>query len=146
MWAATGVDQYYPPTYDPPQADLEADETFQGLLPPQLRSEDLALDVLEAGSTRLAGKPLLIVNEPIYLSQGLNSAIRYNFFYPRWAYDQYRILLAGLSRTQGWPYLDAWNLVPPGEFTNSAIHLSPEGTRLLAEAVGKLVQSELGEK
>ncbi len=31
LWAATGVDQYYPETYEPPQKDLAADETFHGL-------------------------------------------------------------------------------------------------------------------
>lgn len=143
MWAATGIDQYYPDTYEPPQADLEADELFQGMAPPRLNPDDLALDVLTAGSSLLAGKPLILVNEPIYISRGLNSDLRYNFFYPRWAYDQYRLLLENFSREQGLPYLDAWNLVPPEEFTNSAIHLSPMGTSMLAEAIGKLIQTLL---
>lgn len=132
MWAATGVDQYYPSSYDPPQKDLEGDENFHALQPPTLFPQDLALDVLSAG-TRVAGStPIIYVNEPIYLSQGQNSDIRYNFFYPRWAYDQYRQLLAATCQEKGWSCLDEWNLVPAQEFTNSAIHMTPSGTQMLA--------------
>jgi len=144
MWAATGIDQNYPADYDPPQEDLEADESFQGMLPPNLPKQELAFETIQAASSLLDGTPLLLVNEPIYLSRGKNSHLRYNFFYPRWAYDQYRSLLADFSREQGLPYLDAWNLAPPEEFTNSAIHLSPAGSRMLAESIGKLVKSQLG--
>ena len=37
---------------------------------------------------------MLLVNEPMLISNGANSEIRYNFFYPRWAYDEYRSMLA----------------------------------------------------
>ena len=40
-------------------------------------------------------------------------------------------------QTNGWQYLDLWNLVDQKEFTNSAIHLTPTGERLLAEKVGE---------
>ncbi|HET7144747.1 MAG TPA: hypothetical protein VFI68_12070, partial [Anaerolineales bacterium] len=55
------------------------------------------------------------------------------FFYPRWAYDQYRDMMAELSRKNGWTYVDLWDIVPANEFTNSAIHLTPTGEGLLAE-------------
>ncbi len=61
------------------------------------------------------------------MSSGKNSDLRYNFFYPRWAYDQYRALLGEQAQAAGWHYLDLWNLVPETEFTNSAIHLTPAG-------------------
>jgi hypothetical protein len=77
------------------------------------------------------------VNEPILVSQGKNSDLRYNFFYPRWAYDQYRQQLSSLAQSSGWEYLDLWNLVDQAEFTNSAIHLTPAGEKLLAERVGQ---------
>jgi len=139
LWAATGVDQYYPETYEPPQKDLAADETFHGLKPPQLYGSDLAFDVLKAGVQRMGAVPILIVNEPVYLSSGQNSNIRYNFFYPRWAYDQYRQLMTQASHANGWNYLDLWNIIPADEFTNSAIHLTPSGTGTLADKVGEAI-------
>ena len=132
LWAATGVDQFYPDTYDPPQADLKPDVSFYNLVPPTLQEDLLAFDVLSAGIELAGGRPVLLVNEPIYISQGVNSNIRYNFFYPRWAYDQYRSLLAEMSQSKHWTYLDLWDLIPSGEFTNSAIHMTPTGTDRLA--------------
>ena len=139
MWASTGVDQYYPDTYDPPQADLPNDETFQGLHPPQLFERDLSLEVLSAGTSMAGNIPILYVNEPIYLSQGANSDIRYNFFYPRWAYDQYRQILESTCQAKGWQCLDEWDLIPSGEFTNSAIHLNPAATQLLAQVIDRAI-------
>ena len=135
LWAATGVDQFYPPSFEPPQRDLAADDTFSTQAPPALKLDQLALPLLQAGVT-LAGKtPLLIVNEPIYISAGQNSDIRYNFFYPRWAFDEYRQVMQTASQEHGWAYLDAWDTIHAQEFTNSAIHLSPAGTAMLAEAI-----------
>ena len=139
LWAATGIDQYYPDQYDPPQANLDADEGFHDLTLPTLDPADLALENLEAGVMLADGIPILFVNEPVYISQGKNSDIRYNFFYPRWAYDQYRTLMMDLSQNNGWYYLDEWNLIPPAEFTNSAIHFSPAGEALLSEEVGTAI-------
>ncbi len=132
LWAATGIDQYYPETYDPPQTDLETDERFYDLVPPVLHSEDLAFDVLSAGVKIANGIPVLIINEPVFISRGVNSNIRYNFFYPRWAYDQYRTMLAQFVKSNGWAYLDLWDIIPSGEFTNSAIHMTPSGTASFA--------------
>lgn len=137
MWAGTGVDQFYPARYDPPQENLEPDETFHGSKPPQLNANDLAIDVLEAGVSIAGDVPVIIINEPMYISQGENSQIRYNFFYPRWAYDQYRQLMTEFSLEKGWNYIDFWNLVPASEYTNSAIHLTPAGSAMLAEQIGE---------
>ena len=48
MWAATGIDQYIPATYEPLQRDFENDDSFFNLKQP-LSERDLALDVLAAG-------------------------------------------------------------------------------------------------
>jgi len=138
LWGATGIDQHYPDAYEPAQRDLEPDESFKGMAPPSLPEQALAFDVLDAGigMAAEAGVPMLIVNEPILISQGRNSHIRYNFFYPRWAYDQYREFmrrrLLPATTAGGVYYLDAWDLVPQHEFTNSAVHLTPRGSRMLA--------------
>jgi len=142
LWAATGIDQAIPAEFDPPQSDLEADESFHGLLPPVLKEDDLAFDVLSAGRDLAAGVPLWIVNEPIYVSRGLNSGIRYNFFYPRWAYDQYRLMLADWCRAQNLECFDFWDLVPAEEFSNSAIHRTPRGEAMLADALEALIAKE----
>ena len=135
MWAATGIDQYYPASYDPPQENLSTDKSFHNLLPPSLLPADLSLDILSAGYQIADNIPVIYINEPIYVSHGENSDIRYNFFYPRWAYDQYRQLFSDMCVSQNWQCLDEWNLVPPEEFTNSAIHMSPTGTQMLATEI-----------
>jgi hypothetical protein len=133
LWAATGVDQSFPAHYDPPQKDLDPDASFDGRLPPSLSPDDLALDVLNAGREMAGNVPVWIVNEPIYVSSGRNSDIRYNFFYPRWAYDQYRSLLAAWCRAHAVKSLDAWDAIPAEDFSNSAIHRTPAGETLLAD-------------
>lgn len=135
LWAATGVDQIYPEEYEPAQVDLEASEDFHGLTS---LADELAFEVLEAGLS--AGPKMLLVNEPMLISEGENSDIRYNFFYPRWAYDEYRRLLGQRAAANNWNYLDLWDLVPPEEFTNSAIHLTPAGEDLLANRIAEAIQ------
>ena len=132
LWAATVVDQSFPAHFDPPQSDLDPDASFHGRTPPTLSPDGLALDVLAAGREMAGGVPLVIVNEPIYLSTGRSSDIRYNFFYPRWAYDQYRSLLAAWCRDHDVSFLDAWDQIPAEDFSNSAIHRTPQGEALMA--------------
>jgi hypothetical protein len=135
LWAATGIDQAFPAEYELPSNDLDNTIEYGAMLPPVLDLQLVAFDLLQSGQ-RLAGEiPLFIVNEPIFRGTGANREIRYNFFYPRWAYDQYRMQMERLSQVSGWHYLDAWELVDPSEFTNSAIHISPAGSQQLAKAI-----------
>eukprot|EP00389_Voromonas_pontica_P001386 GDKH01002080.1.p1 GENE.GDKH01002080.1~~GDKH01002080.1.p1 ORF type:complete len:365 (-),score=153.32 GDKH01002080.1:13-1107(-) len=92
-WALTGVDQAYG-DYTPRAIDLSDDETWRGYGPGDLARDDLAFDILRAGVARAGEVPVVLVNEPIFLSQGTNRDVRYNAFYPRWAYDAYRAWLA----------------------------------------------------
>lgn len=137
LWASTGIDQVYPENYERAQTDLEADEGFHGLT--SLR-DALAFDVLDAGMS--VAPKMLLVNEPMLISDGLNRDIRYNFFYPRWAYDEYRQQLASHAAARNWHYLDLWDLVPADEFTNSAIHLTPAGEKVLADTIAEAIQTE----
>ena len=135
LWTATGIDQSYPTDYQPSQTDFNSDITFHDIQPPTLVESQLAFGVLEAG-LRLAGEtPVFLINEPILISVGKNSELRYNFFYPRWAYDQWRKTMSIRAEAGGWNYLDLWNIVPANEFTNSAIHLTPAGESILAGRV-----------
>jgi hypothetical protein len=134
-WAGTGIDQVYP-EYTPRANDLEADESWRGRTPEAgLSADDLAFDVLAAGVAMAGDVPVWFVNEPIFRADGANSDLRYNAWYPRWAYDQYRALLTGQAQANGWPLLDVWDTVPPAEFTDSPVHLTPTGTALLADVV-----------
>ena len=139
LWAATGIDQSYPVDYEHAQTDLVSDVAYHGMQPPTLDESKLAFSVLEAG-LRVAGKtPVLLVNEPILVSTGKNSALRYNFYYPRWAYDQWRQMMNQKATNQDWDYLDLWNLVPADQFTNSAIHVTPAGEALLTGRVKQTI-------
>ena len=137
-WAATGVDQAIPAEIPLRQSDFEADVSWLDYPEPLALDETiLALAVLQAGVTLAGDVPVVLVNEPIFVSEGENSDLRYNAWYPRWAYDEYREQLAQTATEQGWHYLDLWDAISPAEFTDSPVHLTAAGTRLLAEIVGE---------
>jgi hypothetical protein len=139
-WAATGRDQAIPDEIPLRQSDLEADESWLDVADQRpLTTDDLAFDVLAAGIERAGSIPVVLINEPMYVSDGANSDVRYNSFYPRWAYDQYREMLAELAAAGGWTYLDLWDAIPPQEFTDTPVHLTPAGTRQLAELLTRLL-------
>jgi hypothetical protein len=139
-WAAVGIDQVYPEVYTPRAEDLENDESWYGFTASQMLAEDdLAFDIVAAGASRVADIPLLLVNEPIFISSGRNSDVRYNAWYPRWAYDGYRALLAQTAAAHLWTLLDAWDAVSPAEFTDSPVHLTPAGVRQFAARIIPLI-------
>lgn len=138
-WAATGIDQDIPSDFKPRLEDLPAELGFHNLKPPHLGSSDLALDILAAG-VELAGKtPVLLINEPMFVSQGVNSDLRYNFYYPRWAYDDYRQILQETCIERGWLCLDVWDKIPAAEFTNTAVHMTPAGTERFASMIAPAI-------
>ena len=132
MWAGTGIDQDYPETYPAPQTDLEADNSFHGIEGP-LPDDSLAWDVLDAGVRRAGDVPVLIINEPMLISSGANSEIRYNYYYPREAYDSWHGKLTELAEENNWNFADYWNVLETETFTNSAIHYNAEGASFLAD-------------
>ncbi len=143
LWSATGIDQVYPSEYTPAARDLEPDITFNGWQGPALDESMLSMDVLAAG-VKAAGKvPVVIINEPILVSSGKNSDVRYNFYYPRWAYDGYREIMSTEAARQGWTYIDLWNLVGEECFTNSAIHLDKAGVAIELQQVLGAVEGYL---
>jgi hypothetical protein len=143
LWSATGVDQFYPASYDRASTDFDTDVSFHGIQPPTLPESSLAFPLLEAGLRIASGTPVLLVNEPILVSGGENSGIRYNFYSPRWAYDQYRRMLAEKAAAGGWNYLDLWDLVSAGEFTNTPFHMTAKGESLLAAQVQAAIQQQI---
>ncbi len=140
LWSGTGIDQYYPEDYEHAQLDFDEDYEFHGLTSSDSLQGLLAFEVLDAGMSA-SSVPILLVNEPILISNGTNSDIRYNFFYPRWAYDEYRKLLADRAQQNHWNYLDTWDLAPMNEFTNSGVHLTPYGESMLTAKVANEIQT-----
>lgn len=138
-WAATGIDIYIPDSYELRATDLEANDDYAGL-GPALEESELAFEVLAAGVRRAGSVPVVIVNEPIFVSNGANSDIRYNSFYPRWAYDQYRQLLAEEAAAKSWHFADAWQAADNVEFTNTPIHLTPRGTLQFTNALIQILE------
>jgi hypothetical protein len=139
MWSATGIDQYYPEKYQLRANDLQSDLEFYGLKPPKLNEDDLALEVLKAGVAAVDGVPVIFVNEPMFISSGKNSDIRYNFFFPKWAYDAYRVIIKDRMKIENWRYMDLWDVIAPSEFTNSAVHVTPKASQVIAEKVGETI-------
>ncbi len=139
VWAATGIDQIYPEDYPLRKSDLEADNTFFELVPTQRVDEILAPDIIQAAVDMAGDAPVLIVNQPIFVSDGENSDIRYNLNYPRWAYDEYRVWFGQQCQENGWSCLDLWDLIDPSEFTNTAFHYTPVGSAQLAAVLGDAI-------
>lgn len=136
-WATSAIDQDYPKHYPPAAIDLEADDTFHDLKPGDDLLLSMAWNVLEKGIdlADTSKLPIVLVNEPILVSNGQNSETRYNFYYPRWAYDTYRTELTERANNRGWKLFDSWDSIAMDQFTNSAIHLTPQGEVILAELV-----------
>lgn len=114
-------------------ADVKKDPNYRDLPPDSDLKESLLLGALTAGHNVAGEIPVLLVNEPIFVATGMHSDVRYNDLYPRWAYDQYRGLLAEHAQTNSINYLDMWNAIPPEFFTDTPLHLSADGERLFAE-------------
>lgn len=139
-WAATGIDQAIPDEIPLRASDLDADESWLDVPAERpLTDADLTFDVLSAGIALAGDVPVLLINEPMFISNGANSDIRYNSFYPRWAYDQYRALLAERATAAGWPLVDLWDAIPPEQFTDTPVHLSPAGSATYAELLVPLL-------
>lgn len=141
MWTVTGIDQFYPDDYSLRSEDFDEDlswHTFDE--PTDLTADDLAFDVITAGIARVGETPILLVNEPMFISDGENSDLRYNFWYPQWAYDQYRTLYSDLADENDWNYLDLWDIIDGAEFTDSPVHLTPNGSQQLSKVIGQEIR------
>ncbi|MEO0564941.1 MAG: hypothetical protein AAF125_22740, partial [Chloroflexota bacterium] len=142
-WGATRVDHRVPETFDLRRSDLSDSEAWGGFEEPTaLTVDSLAFDVLTAGVDLVGDTPLLLVNEPIFISDGENSDVRYNSFYPRWAYDGYRDALADLAAENDWTYADWWDMLPPDQFTDTPVHVTPEAAEIISERLLDFILQE----
>jgi lysophospholipase L1-like esterase len=141
LWTATGIDHDIPQNTPQKQIDLSPEVEFYGQQPPTLKREELAFAVIDAAYRLSHPIPIILINEPMFISSGLNSDLRYNFYYPRWAYDQYRELLATYCQEKQLTCFDLWNLISADDFTNTAIHMNPHGTQETAQWIAKALQN-----
>lgn len=140
-WWATGIDHAIPDSYTPRATDLADDESWDVFAAPtDISTADLAFDVLDAGVQHAGDVPLVLVNEPIYVSDGANSDVRYNAFYPRWVYDRYRDLLREWINQRDLPTLDLWNAIAPDQFTDTPVHLTAGATTQLANEIANWLE------
>jgi hypothetical protein len=142
-WSNTQIDHVNPLFFRSPIANLPDSIGISNrdyLQPGIDLAQYLALDVLDAGLAH-ADLPIVIVNEPIFISDGLNSDLRYNELYPRWIYDEYRALLAARATANNWIYLDIWDAVPLANFTDFPLHYDAEWTCRVADLMLPSIRS-----
>lgn len=138
-WASTGIDQVIG-EFDLRQSDFDQDTDYAGFgEDAPFTDDDLAFDVLAAGITQAGDVPVLLVNEPTFISDGENSDLRYSSFYPRWAYDLYRAMLQEHADANGWPLVDLWDALPAEVFTDTPVHVTPEGSAQYAALVAEAI-------
>ena len=145
MWAGTGIDQTYPQDYPSPQTDFDPDNRFHGT-EGALPESALAWDVLEKGLNLAGNVPVLILNEPMLISSGQNSEIRYNYYYPSEAYDSWHDALISRAEENHWNLLDLWNSLENESFTNSAIHYNAAGAARLADLTLEKIETILNDE
>jgi hypothetical protein len=137
VWTATSADTNNLAAEDIPDFSVGDNPRYQGMQPPEDIKDMLLFSALTAGYGIADPVPVLIVNEPIFISNG---AVRYNIPYPRWAYDQYHEAMTRQIQSARWNYLDLWNSIPPEYFSDAGLHLSASGERLLIEQINPTVQ------
>jgi hypothetical protein len=140
LWMASGQDKRTSAKIPALSQDVDADARYRGIEPGKNLRNKLLFNVMTAGQDIAGSTPILIVNEPIFIVSGQNSDIRYNDVYPRWAFDQYRAEMAREARQLQWNYLDLWNAVPAMYFSDTSLHVSAEGERLLIQKINPTLQ------
>jgi hypothetical protein len=132
---ATGLDQIPgPPEVLPSQ--LNRNPTFEGMKPPTLNPAKVSLDHVKDFYKIAGGVPVILVNEPTEILTNVpNSNIYYNVYFPRWIYDQYRQIISEAAVQNHWTYLDLWNIFPTSYYTDTPLHLIPQGETELARMI-----------
>ncbi len=144
-WASTRLDHVLPRFVAPHPVNLLPDDNILSVNVLNLRQagriapEDLNFDVLKAGVelAEAQGVPTVLINEPIYRNE--EHPLRYNTYYPRWAYDDYRAAFQQVAARQNWRYFDLWDAVPADQFTDTDFHLTAAANCAYAELLIKTV-------
>jgi len=140
VWAATGTDNGTP-LLEPLDFDVGNNSRYRGMDSSDDITPLLLFNALAAGVDIARPLPVLIVNEPIFVTKEEYAAVRYNGMYPRWAYDQFRAALTEQAQASGWNYLDLWNAIPPEYFLDAGVHRSAASQQLLIQQINPALQS-----
>lgn len=136
LWSATHIDNHagLQPVPSTPAVDVDSQLGYEGWKPEESSElfASLSFDVLSAGFKIAGDVPVVLVNEPIFIAEGKNHSIRYNVFYPRWAYDAYRQWMVAWTEKEGQVLLDYWNVLPPAGFSDQNFHRNSLGEKQLA--------------
>jgi hypothetical protein len=145
MWSATGIDNYFglPEAHRSISVNVEANLSYfdyRSEKDAQVLVRSFMFDILRVGHEISGDVPLIIVNEPIFIATGMNSDLRYNYLYPRWAYDAYRKSLTEWIGAQGYPFYDYWDAIPVSEFANNVFHRDSLGEQRFGNILSPVLQ------
>lgn len=141
VWAATGNDSGTLAGNEPPDFDVGNGPLYRGMDSSTDIKNLLLFNALAGGIDIAHPVPVLIVNEPIFITKEEYATVRYNAMYPRWAYDQFRAAVTEEARIRGWNYLDLWNAIPPEYFLDAGVHRSAASQQLLIQQINPTLQS-----
>lgn len=116
------------------------DPAFFGIQPPARLSAYASFDVLNTAEAISQQVKMVYINEPI--GRGQLSGVRYNSYYPRWAYDQYRERMAAIAAEKNWIYYDLWDYLPPTDFSDTPFHHTPQGEQRLAQKIAEIILAQ----
>jgi hypothetical protein len=137
---ATGRDQIQQES-QAADSNLSSDVQYVEMSPPILFKAEISTELVNVFREIAKGKPVLVINEPILIVKDKpHSDLRYNSFYPRWAYDQYRAYMNEAADQYEWTYLDFWDSFPPESFANSPLHLNRQGMKTFASLIAPALQ------
>jgi hypothetical protein len=137
---ATGADQIQQENQFT-DLDLSSEVQYVDMSPPTLFKQEVNMELVNVFLEIAKDKPVLLVNEPILIVKDRpNSDLRYNSFYPRWAYDQYREYMNEAAEQYEWTYLDFWDSFASDSFANSPLHLNGEGQKKFADLLTPALQ------
>ena len=122
--------------------ELTSSLEFGEMSPPTLDGKELNFKLVEVFHEIAGDIPVTIINEPILILENVpNSDLRYNSYFPRWVYDQYRNYIKQAASDNQWNYLDYWDICPAEYFADTPLHLNRQGEKLLALELPQVIQS-----
>jgi len=137
LWAGTGIDNHKSIQPEPgiPSSDVTGNLDYEGRYPNDAEDlfNSLLMNVLSTAYGVAGDVPVVLVNEPIFVADGKNHLIRYNGFYPRWVYDEYRQYMLDWAKEHNHKLLDYWNALPPKDFADPSFHRRLSGEKRFAE-------------
>ncbi len=137
---STGTDQVQQ-EINSANIDLTDNLDYVDMSPPNLPQKEIDINLVNIFHQIADDVPVIVVNEPILVAENIpNSDLRYNSFYPRWAYDQYREYMNEAASQHNWIYLDFWDDFPSDLFANSPLHLNREGEKVFANLLTPAIQ------